>query len=236
MPRREPERTCIVTREVRSPDEMIRFVLGPDRSVVADLKRKLPGRGVWVSATAAMVDEAVRRRLFSRAFKTEARASATLAAEVDAALLADLRGAIALANKAGAITTGFTKVEGAIAKGSVAALVHARDAAPDGRRKLAAALRKRYGVTISAIPIIDVLSGDELDMALGRVHVIHAALLTGAGSEGCLARWRRLRAYRGDDGDAGAAADADVEGDIGVGADTVERASGTAAERQDLSE
>ena len=133
MPRHEPERTCIVTREVRSPDEMIRFVLGPDGSVVPDLRRKLPGRGVWVSANAAMVGEAVRRKLFPRAFKTEARASATLADDVDLALRADLRGSIALANKAGAVTTGFTKVEAAIGKGALAALIHALDAAPDGR-------------------------------------------------------------------------------------------------------
>jgi hypothetical protein len=236
MPRREPERTCIVTREVRSPDEMIRFVLGPDGSVVPDLRRKLPGRGVWVSATAGMVGEAVRRRLFSRAFKTEARASATLADEVDAALRADLRASVALANKAGAVTTGFTKVEATIGKGAVAALIHALDAAPDGRRKLAAALRKQFGVTISALPIIDVLSGDELDMALGRVHVIHAALLPGAGSEGCLARWRRLRAYRGNEGETGLVSETDVEGDMGADSGTVQRASGTAAERQDLSE
>jgi hypothetical protein len=180
-----------------------------------------------------MVGEAVRRKLFPRAFKAEARASATLADEIDTALVADLRGSIALANKAGAVTTGFTKVEVAIAKGGIAALIHALDAAPDGRRKLAAALRKQYGVAISAIPTIDVLSGDELDMALGRVHVIHAALLTGAGSEGCLARWRRLRAYRGDGGDAGLSEAVDVESAIGIDADAVERASGTLAERQD---
>jgi predicted RNA-binding protein YlxR (DUF448 family) len=229
MPRQEPERTCIVTRTVRPPSEMIRFVLGPDHAVVPDLKGRLPGRGVWVSARRDKVEEAVRRRLFARSFKGEAKAAPDLPAMIEAALLADLKGSLALANKAGAVTTGFTKVEAAI----VSALIHASDAAPDGRRKLAGALWKQSGGAISALPIIDQLSSDELDMALGRVHVIHAALLTGAGGEGCIARWRRLQAYRGVGEDADHSNDGDVESDIAVEANE-QAASGTAGSEQDL--
>jgi hypothetical protein len=45
--------------------------------------------------------------------------------------------------------------------------------------------------------VIDVLPGAELDLALGRSHVIHAGLVAGAGSDGFLMRWHRLCAYRG---------------------------------------
>ena len=31
-------------------DEMIRFVVGPDGDAVPDVKRKLPGRGIWITA------------------------------------------------------------------------------------------------------------------------------------------------------------------------------------------
>lgn len=195
--RRGPERTCIVTRKAGPASDLMRFVLGPDQSVVVDLRGKLPGRGAWVSPTARTLGEAVRKRLFSRAFKTEALASPTLVEEVDAALLRDLVGALALANKAGAVTTGFFKVEAALSAGRAAALIHAREAAEDGRRKLAGALRKGEAHTTCGVAVFDDLAGDDLDMALGRVHVIHAALLAGAGSEGCLARWRRLRLFRG---------------------------------------
>ena len=180
-----------------------------------------------------MVEEAVKRRAFPRAFKAEAKVSPSLADEVDAALLQDLRRAVSLANKAGRVTTGFTKVGSAIGKGEIAALVHARDAAPDGRRKLAGTLRKQYGETIFAIPIIDQLSSDELDMALGRVHVIHAALLTGAGSDGCLACWRRLQAYREVGEGAGLAPGLEIDGDVEIDADE-HAASGTAGSEQDL--
>ena len=197
MPRHDPERTCIVTRTVRPAAELIRFVLGPDGTVVPDLRRRLPGRGAWVTAKRAAVDTAVQRRLFNRAFKAaEAKASPALGAEIEAALRLDLRQALALANKAGAVVTGFAKVEAALAEKPIAALIHAQDAGADGRRKLTGALRKSSRDAISAPPVVDDLSGDELDLALGRSHVIHAALVAGAGSEGFLARWRRLRAYR----------------------------------------
>ena len=44
-------RMCAVSREVRPIDELIRFVVSPAGRGGADLKRKLPGRGLWVSAS-----------------------------------------------------------------------------------------------------------------------------------------------------------------------------------------
>ena len=198
MPRAEPERTCIVTREVRPPEALIRFVVAPDGAVTPDLKHKLPGRGAWVTANIATVREAVRRRLFARAFKTEVKVAPTLPDDIAQALKQDLRQALSFANKAGAVTTGFAKVEAAIAAERIAALVHAAEAAEDGRRKLAGALRKRFGDAISAFPVVDDIAGEELDLALGRPNVIHAAVAAGPGGDGFVARWRRLRSYRGE--------------------------------------
>lgn len=201
MPRHEPERTCIVTREAKASAGLIRFVLGPDQQVYPDLKHKLPGRGVWVTARADKVEEAVRRRLFSRAFKTEVRAAETLPHDIRRLLRDDLRQALALANKAGSVITGFHKVEAAITDKPIVALIHAAEAAEDGRRKIANQLRKRLGDAISGFPVIQDLSNDELDLALGRSHVIHAALVAGAGSDGFLIRWHRYRAWRGSEAD-----------------------------------
>src|SRR5258706_10175810 len=79
------ERLCIATRQVRPLGELIRFVVGPDGSVVPDLKRRLPGRGVWITARRHLVVEAARRRMFGRAFKADAdvRVSAEFADELD---------------------------------------------------------------------------------------------------------------------------------------------------------
>lgn len=196
--RRARTRTCIVTRVAQAPEEMIRFVRAPDGAVVPDLRGKLPGRGAWISARREAIVTAVRKNLFSRAFKGPSPAGADLPDRISDALRADLRQGIALANKAGCIVAGFGKVESAIgADPGVAAVIHAREASPDGRRKITAALMRRYGQAISGIPIVDDLSEDELDMALGRDHVIHAALVAGAGAAGCLSRWRRLRSFEG---------------------------------------
>ena len=75
------KRMCAVSREVRPIEELIRFVVAPTGEVVADLKRKLPGRGLWVTASRQAVAEAVRRHHFSRGVKRDLRVSPTLAAD-----------------------------------------------------------------------------------------------------------------------------------------------------------
>ena len=190
-----PERTCIVTRAKGLPEEMIRFVIGPGGTVVPDIRRKLPGRGVWVTARAGYVAEAVKRQAFSRGFKTKVAASESLAAEIEALLTKDCLQALSLASKAGQVVSGFAKVEEAIASGAIAGLVHAADCGADGMRKLGQSLRRRYGDE-RARPRVELFRSGQLDLALGRANVIHAALIEGPASEGFLQRCRKLTLYR----------------------------------------
>jgi len=88
---------------------MIRFVMGPGAIVVPDIGRKLPGRGVWVTARADRVAEAVKRQAFSRGFKTKAVASESLAAEIEALLTKDCLQALSMANKAGSSSPALPK-------------------------------------------------------------------------------------------------------------------------------
>src|SRR3954452_8559938 len=94
-------RMCAVSREVRPIGELIRFVVSPQGEVVADLKRKLPGRGMWLSASRDTVAEAVRRNRFSKGFKRQVRAGATLADDTEALLVRSATEALAMAAKAG---------------------------------------------------------------------------------------------------------------------------------------
>ena len=191
------ERTCIVTRARLSPDEMLRFVAGPDGLVVADIKRKLPGRGVWVSADAKNVAEAAKKQLFARSLKCAVKASPQLADEVDAMLERDALQFFSIANKAGLVVTGSAKVESAIAKGGVIALIHATDGGADGIRKLGQAVTRRFGEAASGVPRIALFQSAQLDLALGRANVIHAALMAGPASDALpLAKCRRLDSYR----------------------------------------
>ena len=109
-------RMCAVTRQVRPIDELIRFVVSPSGEVVPDLKRKLPGRGLWVSASRQAVAEAARRNHFRKGFKRDVRATATLAADTEALLVRSVVEALAMAAKAGQVVCGFSKVEGALAQ------------------------------------------------------------------------------------------------------------------------
>jgi hypothetical protein len=199
-----PERTCAVTREKAAPEDMVRFVLGPNHEVVPDIKRKLPGRGVWIGLSRERVALAVKKQVFARGLKDKAVAAPDLPEMVESLLRRDALQALSLANKAGLVTTGFVKVESAIEAGDVGALLHARDGAADGKRKLRQALRRRYGA--EGRPEIGLFSTDEIDAALGRAHVVHAAIGNNAATKVLLASCRRLAVYRLDseaDGPAG---------------------------------
>lgn len=196
----ERERLCVVTRKVRPEADLIRFVVGPDGEAVPDLKRKLPGRGVWVTATQAALGDAIKRKAFARGFKREVRLPADLVGRTGDLLERAALDALAIAGKAAQVVTGFAKVEAALAHDQVVALLHAAEAAPDGVRKLDAALRRRDGGTT---PVVRILSSAQLDLALGRPNVVHAALLAGPSSETFLARIKRLQRFRtGDLGEA----------------------------------
>jgi uncharacterized protein len=206
-------RMCAVTREVRPIDELIRFVVSPQGEVMADLKRKLPGRGLWVSASHQAVAEAVRRHQFSKGFKRDVRVAPTLVADTEAMLVRGLIDALAMAAKAGQVVSGFAKVEDALRQrqariqGPVRALIHAADGAADGIRKLDAIIRQNAGINDESpeFPVVTALSSEQLDLALGRSNVVHAALLAGPASKTFLTRSQILVRYRmaDDDGTAG---------------------------------
>lgn len=202
------ERFCAVTRSVRPIDELIRFVLSPGGEPVPDLKRNLPGRGMWVSASHKAVAEAAKRNLFAKSFKKNVRVSPALAQETDDLLVRGVLDALAMAAKGRQVTAGFTKVEDALARHQALALIHASDGAADGIRKLGAVVRQNADDDDNSakIPVVNVLTSAQLDLALGRSNVIHAALLAGPASKTFLSRCQTLVRYRlADDDKAGAA-------------------------------
>jgi predicted RNA-binding protein YlxR (DUF448 family) len=196
-------RMCAVSREVRPIDELIRFVVAPSGEVVPDLKRKLPGRGLWIGASRRTVAEAVRRHHFSRGFKRDVRVAATLPADTEALLERSCSEALAMAAKAGQVVSGYAKVEGLLEQGRAEALIHASDGAADGIRKLdaIAGQRSRNIGDSHRLPIVTALTSAQFDLALGRSNVIHAALLAGPASKTFLSRCQILVRYRMDDDD-----------------------------------
>jgi predicted RNA-binding protein YlxR (DUF448 family) len=183
-----PERRCVVTGESGPTDRLIRFALSPQGEVVPDLAERLPGRGVWVTAEAGLVERAGKRGLFARGFKASATAPPDLAARVEAALARRLIDALAMARKAGLATAGFEQVRARLREAPVAALIEAADGSARQRAKL-------RGPAAEAA-LIDRLEAAELGLAFGRESVIHACLDRGGAADRAIREGRRLEGFR----------------------------------------
>ncbi len=204
--RRAPARTCLATREVVPIERMIRFVAAPDGSVAPDLSRNLPGRGAWVTASREAIGKAIAQKAFSRAFRGKAQADEKLLTLVDHLIERSALEALSLANKAGRIVTGNAKVESAILAGKALAIFHSSDGSADGKRKLDGLLRRMEAEGGTKTPSLSLFTGSQMDLALGRPNVVHAALLAGPASGGFLERSLRLKRWR--DGDIASGDDA----------------------------
>jgi uncharacterized protein len=192
-----PNRTCVATRLVLPVDQLIRFVLDPNGVLTPDLKGRLPGRGAWVRASRTHLEAAIKRKSFARSLKMPAVVPENLPEMVEQLLLIDVRQALAMANKAGLVITGFSKVEVACSKSNTVAIVSASDGSSDGKRKLTQAILRNHGRS-DAISLISPLTCDEMDLALGRENAIHTALQAGSASDAFLIKYQRLMNYRHD--------------------------------------
>ena len=192
--RGERSRRCILTGEVQDPAGLVRFVVSPEGRITPDLAGKLPGRGLWLSATAAAVEEAARRGRFAHAARAPVTAAADLAERVGTGLAERCLGYLGLARRIGAVVTGFEKVAAALRAGRVSTLIAAADGAPSARQRLQA-----LG---GGVRPVDLFSRAELSLALGRENVVHAALSPGRISACFASEAARLAGFRADPGGA----------------------------------
>jgi len=191
-----PLRLCAVSRALKPPEELIRFVAGPEGLIVPDLARRLPGRGVWIDATRQAVAAAVRQKAFARSLKRPVSVPADLADRVEQLMVRRVADAVSIANKAGLLVAGFAKVDDLIEQSRAAFLIHAVDAAADGAGKLDRKFKALRSPEHDAETTVRELTGAELSLAMGRPNVIHAAAAEGGASHRLIEEARRLRRYR----------------------------------------
>ena len=191
-----PERTCIVTRASGETEGLIRFVAGPDGTLVPDIKGNLPGRGCWVTATRDHVTEAVKRKAFARALKTELVVPDDLPDLVDRLLTRQVLGNLGLLRKAGHLVLGAAKVEAAVRSGKALFVLHATDGAEDGVRKVTQARKAVVFEDGPDIPAFILFPSAELDLALGAENVIHAAAMRNNQAVAVLKRTAALARFR----------------------------------------
>ncbi len=189
-----PLRTCIVTGEQCSPARMIRFVVGPQAEVVPDLARRLPGRGLWVKAERAVVEQAIARRLFAKAARQAVTAAPDLGQRVESLLLERVLEDLSRARRAGRAVAGFVRVEQMIGRRQAGLLVVADEAQGDGLTKLVA----------SGLPLERLGNAAALGRVFGREQTVYIALARDDDSgrfieriAGGAARWRGYRLIGG---------------------------------------
>ena len=202
----EPERKCILSGKVRPREALIRLALSPDGEIYPDVRAKAPGRGAWISSDgdtfmASMADNTLRSGL-ARAFKTgEFSVPADLGDRIADALSRNALDRLGLEARGGKLITGSEKLRDAARSGKVHLLMHAADAAEDGRRKLDQALRVGMDAEGSdmrglVIPANRTILGE----ALGRENVVHIAIVDERAAKrvsGAISRWMEFSGSNG---------------------------------------
>ena len=163
-----PNRTCLFTGEKKPQDQLLRFTLTPDRQVVPDFKKKLPGQGFYMTNSKRVLENAITKNVFKK-FGKHTTVMPNLLEIVENILKNRALESINLAKKAGVLVSGFDKVKEKLGAGKIAFVIEAADAGADGHNKILAAAKN--------VEILTLFSIEELDKALNRTNTVHAALL-----------------------------------------------------------
>jgi predicted RNA-binding protein YlxR (DUF448 family) len=185
---RGPLRRCVVTRESLPKEAMLRFVLGPDRSLVPDLEGRLPGRGMWLSARADVLERALHRGAFSKAARGPVHVPPDLRARIEDGLRRRVRDFVGFARRGGQAVCGWQAVREWLQAGRVGLLVEASDGSPSERARLLGTRR---------LPLVTPLTAEALGAVFGRDHAVHVAIAPGKLADGIAGEAARLAGITG---------------------------------------
>ncbi len=207
-----PERKCILTGRHDGRDALVRLALGPDGRIAPDVRARAPGRGAWIGVDRPTLEAAQAkgklRGALVRAFRgAEITIPDNLGDLIEAALQRSALDRLGLEAKSGKLIAGSDRIEVAARRGQVRLLIHAADAAEEGRRRLDQAWRVgsdeegggRQGLVFP-------LGRAILSLALGRENVVHVAIVDGAAATRVGHAIERWRAFIGRETGLGAAA------------------------------
>ena len=182
-----PTRRCILSGAIRPKDEMVRFVVGPDGEIVADVDERLPGRGFWLSADRDMLMKASAKHMFAKAARRSVRVPDNFADQVEGALVRRCLNLVGLARRAGQAVIGYEKSREWLDSGRAGIVVAASDGSAASRAKLEA--------LASSAPIA-VLRADELGAAAGRDRAVHMVVSPGRLADSLKREAGRLAGFR----------------------------------------
>jgi uncharacterized protein len=167
-----PLRRCAATRERLPKQRMIRFVIGPDRTAVPDLAERLPGRGIWLSASSDAVQPGRARAALARAARGPVTLPPDLPEMLTAALLRRIGELLGLARRAGQAVAGFEKTRAWLQEGRAGLVLQAADGSAEERRRCLSGAR-------GAVAVHAPLPADALGAVFGRDRAVHVAVARG---------------------------------------------------------
>jgi uncharacterized protein len=182
------DRRCFVTYVRKPTDELVRFVVAPDNSIVPDLAERLPGRGLWLSSSRETVNTACAKRLFAKAAGGSVTVRDDLADAIEEQLHKRCLDLLGMARRAGEAVGGFQKVISLLHSRPASLILCASDGADDGRNKVVAAAKKA--------PVIEVFTGVELGSIFGRERTVYVAVAQKALGARILRESERLAGFR----------------------------------------
>ncbi len=191
-----PERRCVATGEVHDKSEMIRFVLGPDKSLVPDIAGKLPGRGVYVTASRSALETAIKSGGFKRSLKSDVKLNADLIDMTETLLKRRVLSLLTMALKGSRVYLGFDQVRAAAQSERLAWRIEARDGAEGGRGKIRVLTKAiSHELERRPTPVIGCFNAAELGGAFGRETTVHAAVKSGPLGKSLSVAARRLSGF-----------------------------------------
>lgn len=162
------ERKCIVEGVVKPQSEMLRFV-ELDNELLPDFNKKLPGKGMYITANRLILEKAIEKKFFHKVSKHNLKISEDFINMVENLVKQKALDSINIARKSGILLTGFEKVKEAIKKNNVEFIIQAIDAGHDGKEKMA--------LLAKSLEIFNLFSIDELDATLNKDNTVHIAIL-----------------------------------------------------------
>jgi uncharacterized protein len=190
-----PLRRCIVTRERLPKEQLIRFVVGPDKALVPDLTATLPGRGIWLSASVDVLETARAQgglgRVFARAARGPVVVPSDLFGVLEKALARRIGELLGLARRASQAVAGFDKAREWLRSGRSRLILQASDGSPAERTRFLSGGGE-------CVTVFDPLPAAALGQVFGRDHVVHVAIAPGRLGERLAVEASRLRGLRRD--------------------------------------
>ena len=180
-------KVCFATKKTARREEMLRFVISPDETVVFDVNEKLPGAGMWLMADKTIVQKAVEKKLFNKVAGRTVDIPSDLVEKVGFLLKQRCLTLLGLARKAGCLVFGFEGVKKALGTGQTVIAFASEDASENGKQKLYHPDDK--------VHFFDFFTREDLGQITGQDSQVHVAVLRSSVADKILHSAMKLDLY-----------------------------------------